>query len=277
MFKKFFMTFAAAAVVVALACGCSGDDPAPADVPAESEPVGEEWIDMTFAAKLQEAGLIEDIDSLTPSMVKGITKISLNEAELTSVRGIRYFENLDTLDLLRNKLTDIDVSGMKKLKYINLGYMRSLTSVNLNGCQALEDFECEYSSVNELDVTGCGSIETLAVSDNELETLDLSGMPRLKVLYCIHNYLTTLDLSNCPELEQFVGFGCEFRMLDISNNRNLTLFFCSLNPGLNGRFIVKAWFDNEAMPSDGSFTSGSWLYHDAEVVAIDYVDVINGK
>ena len=31
------------------------------------------------------------------------------------------------------------------------------------------------------------------------------------------------------------------------------------------------------MPSDGSFTSGSWLYDDAEEVSIDYVDVIKGK
>ncbi len=76
--------------------------------------------DPLFAQELQRRGYIADANKITFAEVKGITELDVagrwNEetvgydGELTSLKGIEYFESLTDLHCYGNQLTALDVS-----------------------------------------------------------------------------------------------------------------------------------------------------------------------
>lgn len=258
----------ALAVMVA---GCSDDDPEPEPVIPEEEPVGSEWIDEAFALKLQEAEIIEDAMTVTPSMVRDVKSVNVAWSDLESIRGIERFDSLEELICDHNKLTELDLSGLTHLQTIDAGYMKTLTSANLNGCSALTTVEISNCNLAELDIAGCTSVVWLSVGNNELTTLNVTGKPDLEYLYCYGNYLTSINLKTCPKLTNIICFDNLLKGLDIRVNRKLTMLYTMFNPGLEGCFEIKAWFDNDNVPYN--FTTSSWVDGGVKVT-VKYVKVV---
>lgn len=94
------------------------------------------------------------------------------------------FSCLETLEIYMNRLTGLDVSGNKKLKYIN----------------------CEYNQLTSLNVSHNTNLEQLYCEENKLTKLNCSQNKKLKVLVCSCNKLTSLDIRNNLDLD---CLGCE--------------------------------------------------------------------
>ncbi|MBO4955010.1 MAG: hypothetical protein J6C77_01220 [Muribaculaceae bacterium] len=245
--------------------GCHDDD-----TPLAPEPVGEEWIDAAFAAKLQELGLIEDALSVTPSMVADITELNISESNLSSLRGIEWFKSLEKFDCERNNLTTLCIDGLKSLRYMACPYNRQLTTLSAKGCVALDYLDFANCNVSEIDIADCTGLTELGCGNNELESIDVTGFSNLERLYCYGNYLETIDLSGCPQLQQLISFDNLLEGLDITVNRKLTMLYTMINPGHDGKFIIRAWFGNDDVPDN--FSSGSWTYEDK--VTVEYIKAV---
>lgn len=241
-------------------------------VVVEPEPEGDEWLDPAFGAELVSLGLIEDASTATPSDVSGVTTLDLRRKPLTSLRGIEMFRNLDTLNVSQCNLSGLDVEGLKNLKWLDCSYNRTMSVLNLKGCGELRYLELCNCSVEALDVSDCSLLKELDCGNNEIEVLDVAALAEVENLYCYGNWIAVLDLNGCTKLKQLISYDNMLEGLDISNCRELTLLYTLFNPGKDGKFVVKAWFDNDNVPE--GFTTMGWEDEDGGEIVVEYQKVV---
>lgn len=133
-------------------------------------------------------------------------------ASLTSLEGIQYFTNLNTLLCSGN----------------------SITSLNLESLQNLVTLNCDSNNIILLNLPTQSVLNTLRCKGNSLITLDLIHQKNLAILDCSFNNLTTLDVENCILLNELSCKNNELLTLFIKNGRNEIL---DLNGGGNGSMV----------------------------------------
>ena len=65
-----------------------------------------------------------------------------------------------------------------------------LTSLNAQGCTALQELYCYNNQLTSLNVQGCTALQGLHCNDNQLTSLNAQGLTVLQRLYCYNNQLT---------------------------------------------------------------------------------------
>ena len=112
-------------------------------------------------------------------------------ATLTSIRGLQNLTNLQELNLDWNSLTEVDLSGMSSLIYVDISDQNSpnveedncLTSVNLSGCTAIEELRLDDSDFSNgmPDLTGLNELRLIDFDQcGIIGTVDISGFPLLE-------------------------------------------------------------------------------------------------
>ncbi|MFC2086709.1 T9SS type A sorting domain-containing protein [Bacteroidota bacterium] len=216
--------------------------------------------DQVFLNTLLEKGVDTDGNNLISfEEAESVNSLNLNNKGIKDLTGINAFINLDTLDCSYNQLTSLNVWGCRSLKYLvcyrnqineldisdhpSLTYLECgkncysqslwqhdpLTSLNVSGCENLEELYCYFSHLDTLNVMGCTSLEILDCSWNELDELGLSTNASLRNLACIHDTLSHLDVSACNALESLNCTWNGLIELDVSTNTALTNLECNIN------------------------------------------------
>jgi hypothetical protein len=147
---------------------------------------------------------------------------------ITSITGLQNLINLQDFNADYNSLETIDVSGLKNLTYIDVSDCRtiddenkSLTSINLSGCTALQQLRIDDSnfSAGMPDLTGLtslqyfdldqsnisGDIDISASSFNNLTGFDLSGNSGITSVQLPEASLNDVSLNNTALTEQAVN------------------------------------------------------------------------
>lgn len=169
--------------------------------------------------------------------------------KITSLKGIEYFVNLVNLDCDLNALTSLDLSGLKKLKYVDCAY-NYITSLNVSGCESLQQLYFYSNNVSDLNIDGCVSLQLLQGYKNNIKRVDVSNLSELGYFDLRFNALTDIKVSNCPELKviavgdnniasieltglpELYTLGCynnSFTSLDLSNLPKLEMLECYNN------------------------------------------------
>ena len=210
--------------------------------------------DADFAKTLKERGYIPNAEKIKLSDVKDIKKIDVSPplhfqdyyyCSLTSLSGIEYFSDLDTLLCYGNQLTTLDVSKNTALKQL----------------------DCSSNQLTILDVSKNTALDCLYCLGNQLTSLDVSKNTALTGLYCSDNQLTALDISNNTALEWLFCYNNQLTFLDISNNTALTGLSYYNNPGNGTVFPVTAWFDNNSIPLYIYISDEAWIFNGNQIIA----------
>lgn len=177
-----------------------------------------------------------------------VTEMSLNplvinedktKPEITSLQGISYFQNLETLMLTSNeiKLTDLSyLSQNGKLKHLAIDNSELLTQLDLSVVPTLErfiytgtklkslildnpelkeaylyndDWKGEgHSGLTQLDFSArTTNLETLDISDNFITKIDLSHLVNLKKVSISCKNLSSLNLPASLKLTELAYWG----------------------------------------------------------------------
>lgn len=128
-------------------------------------------------------------------------------AEISSLDGIEYFSNLQTLRCADFKLKALDVSALSKLT----------------------ELTCPGNKLQTLSLENNPLLTKLNCADNSLTTINVSSNTSLTMLHCYANSLTSIDVSQLTALEDFRCDQNELTSLDVSQNKALTDFSCSYN------------------------------------------------
>ncbi len=174
-------------VLAAGIAGCSEEEttgPTDSPDPANLTPASDitACFDPIFAQVLQERGYIANANKITFAEVNGITELNVvgwneetdrYEGELTSLKGIEYFESLTLLHCYGNQLTALDMSKNT----------------------ALTGLHCGGNQLMALEVSKNTALTYLTCGNNQLAALDVSKNTALRELVCARNQLTALDIS----------------------------------------------------------------------------------
>ncbi|MBR1941485.1 MAG: hypothetical protein IJ845_09165 [Bacteroidaceae bacterium] len=115
-----------------------------------------------------------------------------------------------SLNIVGKLIRSIDFSGCKKLKKLSIAdiaeyystyYATQFSSLNVDGCTALEELTCHGTAITKLDITTCTALKELHCYFNRLNNgLDVSKNTQLTLLECFHNNMSSLDITACPNL-----------------------------------------------------------------------------
>ena len=85
---------------------------------------------------------------LSDTEIAAVTELDLSYLDIQSVSGIKIFYNLTTLSCNGNQITDLDMSGMKKLEDL-MCYDNPLETLDITSCWNLTSLLCDPSREGE--------------------------------------------------------------------------------------------------------------------------------
>lgn len=155
---------------------------------------------------------------LSSNECAGPRGIGIPNSNITSLKGIEYFNELTNLNCSDNKLTSLDVSKNLKLEMLACGN-NQLTNLDVSQNSKLASLECKYNQLTSLDVTKNAELQDLNCDNNKLTELDVSQNSKLVFLNCEYNQLTSLDVNNNSQLANLYCSWNPLTALDVTKNR----------------------------------------------------------
>lgn len=190
-------------------------------------------------------------------------------AKITSLKGIEYFPNLETLDASSNEITSVDLSQNQKLTELNLSG-NPIPALNLHGNLALESLNISDTKFTAIDFGYLTKLTSLYASDNKVTAVTVSNNPTLEDLNLARNDLASLDLSKNTALNSLDVSDNEFKSLDVSKaakltslqtaNNNLTVLSLNNNPKL------------ETLDADSNAIGAIDLSHNPALTSLNVAD-----
>jgi len=242
--------------------------------------------DDNFEQYLIDSGYDDVLDDyVLTENITGIEELNMVEKNISDLTGIEDFESLKDLDLLRNSLTEVDLTSNSNIENLHLG-QNQITEIDLTQNTKLKNFSIGDNLLTEIDVsnnpeltslvlgsppkpiaTNLNRIQELDLSNNNkivylnlsnnniLGTIDLSNLTELMVLVIDGNsFLESLDLSNNPKIEWLsIGYTNYLSSIDISNQSILKLFSIRASSQFLNSLDISN--NNELIVFDATFSS----------------------
>ena len=223
MLKKALKTLPLLAAIVLLAVFLPRETQASSDVEISAENFPE--------AALREAVSMWDYNSdgyLDEYEIMDVTYMYLDEAGITTLKGIELLPNLQYLSAYSNKLKSIDVTQNTELKTLDLRE-NSLTSIDVTKNALLEELYLCDNKLSSIDLSDKYQLQVLDVQNNKLKSLTLYSAPTLSYLCCSENQIKELDLIYQQYLENLTCYENQLTSLNLSSNPELVHLDCAGN------------------------------------------------
>ncbi len=147
--------------------------------------------------------------------------LNLMQMNIQSSEDAYYFPNLEELQLTRNEIKELRISGFVKMKRL-ICAMNNLKIVEISEMPSLENLTLNFNDeLDTLVLKHLPKLTVLSVQEANLKVLNVSDFPLLKYLIASDNHLTTLDLTKNPEIIQVMLTNNLITELDIRNNSKL--------------------------------------------------------
>ncbi|MBO4597168.1 MAG: T9SS type A sorting domain-containing protein [Bacteroidaceae bacterium] len=150
---------------------------------------------------------------------QNLTTLDLHNTSLTEVTfAPEHYPKLTTLNLNKNHLATLDVSGLTTLESLSISKNR-LTSLNISANTELRSLSVDGNKgLSKLNLANNAKMSSLNVSSTSLESLDLHNMPQLGSLYADSLRLSKLDVSELAYLKNLSVDACDLSYLDFTAN-----------------------------------------------------------
>lgn len=176
---------------------------------------------------------------------------------IKSLEGIRFFEDLETLDCHDIGLTTLNVTKNFNLKELNCSgnQLKASFYILSSGLKKLNCSNNKLTFMNLGSISGL-SLEEVDCSNNNIANIVMDSVGELVKFDCSNNALMTLDVSQCFKLEELNCSGNQLMELDVSNQNQLTELDChnnkltELNVELNGSLTSLICNDNQLKTLD---------------------------
>jgi len=142
-----------------------------------------------------------------------------NEDKVSSVKGLEKMLSLNQLDVMGNKLTELDVTANLELSGLSVSG-NQLTEIDLSNNTKLTLFSAFANQLSFLDLSNNVELHSLYLDGNELTELDLNNNLKLSHLEIAGNPLVAFDIVDNVNLEILRVSG-SFDSLDVTKNIKL--------------------------------------------------------
>lgn len=141
------------------------------------------------------------------------------EEKIVSTKGLEKLTSLLTLDLMGNKIIELDITNNLELLSLSVSGNK-LTDINLSNNDKLNLLSAFSNELSSLDLSNNVSLNSLYLDSNRITELDLSSNLNLSHLEITGNPLVNLDITDNLNLEILRVSG-NFETLDVTNNVKL--------------------------------------------------------
>lgn len=210
----------------------------------------------TIAQNSNGLNIVIDINGdgeIQTSEASNVYSINLSKSNISSLVGIKSFNNLTNLFCPDNQIVDLDVSGMLNLtelycnenKINNLNLLgltnlttlfcrqNNITNLDLGGYNMLKTLYAGLNPISYLNITAFSSLQILDYQDANISNFDVSKFKNLVTLYCVNTNTDNLNLKGLVHLKELYCSENNLTTLDLSDQVNLTNLNCYDNPLLN--------------------------------------------
>jgi len=134
-----------------------------------------------FLAYVRTLPGIPTTENIYNTHVRNITQISASNLNITSLSGIQHFSNIENLVVQGNNLTELDLSGLHRLRHLN----------------------ASNNNLTTLNVTDATSLEAISISRNNISTIiGLDTLWWLRTFWAEGNAFTSLAFDHFAPLEK---------------------------------------------------------------------------
>jgi len=205
-----------------------------------------------------------------------IKLINCKDYNIYSIKGINYFQNLETLILQGNLLVDIDLSSLKELSVLIIEDELSLININFGESSRLEIIEIENTSISslsipnnlvpfrfsirymemeEIDFGVSSMVQNLRIYDSSLPILNVGDFQFLEFIFIEDSVVSEVVVNNAQNL---IGMAVVNLGLASIELRNLPLLYsASLHDNILDSVVVEstpslriASFDNNNLSDE---------------------------
>lgn len=128
--------------------------------------------DFAFKSALISLGIDKNADNkIQKKEVVALKKLNINNKLIQNLAGIEWFKALDSLNVSFNNLTNINLSALVNLTYLNASNNK-LSDVSITN----------FANQRVSTIAPNTKLQTLLVNNNQLTKLDVSNLLALKVL-----------------------------------------------------------------------------------------------
>ena len=196
-----------------------------------------------------------------------LKELNVSKSGITSLKGIEYMPNLDSISCFGNPIQILDLKDCPKLclldcsetdiEVLNLTYCAQFKSLvcrdgklstliaentplerldisgsrvaalDVHNMSTLQYINCDGNQMGSLDVSGCVNLITLSANDNNLNTLLVNSCSALEYLHCDNNPLPALSISGLSALADLSCKGCGMSALSVADCEALGQLDCS--------------------------------------------------
>tara|TARA_B100000809_G_scaffold247901_1_gene277430 strand:- start:197 stop:1132 length:936 start_codon:yes stop_codon:yes gene_type:complete len=165
--------------------------------------------------------------------IEGFVNIKLLSASNQKLEHIDLIHNtlLDTLCLLGNRISSIDLSNNPNLVFVDIQvnqFSSNSSIIGLSNATNLKDLDLSGNYLEEFSIHN-ESLEVLHISHNDLISIDTDGAINLKHAFLPSNKLETVDFSTNISLETLLISDNKIQHIDLENNTSLTHLYISSN------------------------------------------------
>ena len=194
---------------------------------------------------------------LSEEECRAVTRVEICTDAVSSLRGIEFFHNLETLyaygsvytfengssgqltmlDVTKNpglkdlncennQLSALDISRNTQLETL-IGKANQFTELNLENNAELVTLDMELNHLTSVNLSNCKKLYRVAIPSNDLQSIDVTALTALYDLDVRFNEIPSIDLSNNANLDNASLDGNKFSELDLSGNVKLRTLSCS--------------------------------------------------
>lgn len=219
--------------------------------------------DPVFRSYVQQFDLDKN-ESLSEKECAVVTSVLISEISndaVASLAGIKNFKNLEWVNCSGSNLSELDLSGMSRLKTVCVS-QNNLKTINLSDCPALNMLNCQFNQLTKINLTGCSSLKTIFCNNNQLAELDISDCALLETLIINENHIATIDITENKKLVYFLAIPQDIMVQKVQKNGKWTVDI--------GKLMGKSNLGKVTVDSGVLNTSTGILTFDTEPVQFNY-------
>ncbi|WP_394205378.1 leucine-rich repeat domain-containing protein [Shewanella waksmanii] len=160
------------------------------------------------------------IKKLNVKQVAEVTHVICNHSEIKDVSELKFFTQVQEIQLVKNEVERIDVSSLSQLKRLTVPENR-LTAIDVSANPQLEFLNISRNAITKLDLSNNTNLEGLYAYQTQLKALNIGHLTGLKRLGITQSKLTELDLRQSHQLEQLFVSGALLGEMDLSHLTHL--------------------------------------------------------
>jgi hypothetical protein len=172
-------------------------------------------VNKTTAPKISNLFLFDNIAGLYVNK-ELLEYFDKNDIQIKNFKNLKYI----FVYLNSNERKSLDISGLKKLKKLNLD-CPGLENLSLKNNDDLEELYLDASKLKQLDVSGLKKLKKLNLDCPGIENLRLKNNDDLEELYLNASKLKQLDISDLKKLKRLELTNSAIKNLSLKNNDDL--------------------------------------------------------